>query len=410
MAALTADELYTEEYRRAPHDVWERMRHDHPLFRDDVADIWWLTRYDDVAAVFADHETYSASTYELSTGQVIGPTLISRDDHGHVVRRSIVAPDFVGKRLASYRDMITDCSDTLIDGFVDADQFDLVKQFSARLPVDVISAMLGMSGDGDLFRQWVTDMIFGLSGSPELREKGLEAHAQFCSHIAPALQNVDDPARMDHIAKIARAEVEGHRLDEEEITAFCGLLFIAGGETTDKAIANMWWNLLRSPELWRRVCDDRGLWDAAFSETMRHSPPVISEDRFTTAPVEWYGTEIPVGARVRVCMAAAHMDETVFADPRSFQLDRADLHLTKELRSGGSTEEDRSGHLGFGLGKHFCIGYELARTEAIIGSHRILDRCGTDLAFAPGTDPFITIQGNAFQAVLDLPLKRSRVL
>ncbi len=404
MSALAAEALYTDDYRRAPHDTWERMRHDHPLFHDTVADIWWLTRYDDVAAVFADHETYSASTYELSTGQVIGPTLISRDDHGHVVRRSIVAPDFVGKRLASYRDMITDCSDALIDGFVDADGFDLVKQFSARLPVDVISAMLGMSGDGDLFRQWVTDMIFGLSGSPELREKGLEAHAQFCSHIAPALQNVDDPARMDHIAKIARAEVEGHRLDQDEITAFCGLLFIAGGETTDKAIANMWWNLLRSPDLWQRVCDDRELWDAAFSETMRHSPPVISEDRFTTAPVEWYGTEIPVGARVRVCMAAAHMDETVFADARTFDLDRADLHLTKELRSGGSTEEGRAGHLGFGLGKHFCIGYELARTEALIGSHRILDRCGTDLGFAPGSDPFITIQGNAFQAVLDLPL------
>lgn len=406
MPTFTAEQLYTDDYRRAPHGAWERMRHDHPLFHDEIAGIWWLTRYDDVAAVFADHETYSASTYELSTGQVIGPTLISRDDHGHVVRRSIVAPDFVGKRLAAYRDMITDCSDSLIDAFVDADRFDLVKQFSARLPVDVISAMLGMSGDGDLFRQWVTDMIFGLSGSAELREKGLAAHAQFCAHIAPALQNVDDPARMDHIAKIARAEVEGHRLDEEEITAFCGLLFIAGGETTDKAIANMWWNLLRAPDLWRRVCDDRSLWDAAFSETMRHSPPVISEDRFTTAPVEWYGTEIPVGARVRICMAAAHMDETVFTDPQTFDLDRSDLHLTKELRSGGSTEEGRAGHLGFGLGKHFCIGYELARTEAIIGSERILDRWGTDIGFAPGTDPFITIQGNAFQAVLELPLAR----
>ena len=78
------------------------MRDEHPLFHDESTDIWWLTRYEDVAAVFADYQTYSASTYELSTGKVVGPTLISRDDYGHVVRRKMVAPDFVGKRLAAY--------------------------------------------------------------------------------------------------------------------------------------------------------------------------------------------------------------------------------------------------------------------------------------------------------------------
>ncbi len=180
--------------------------------------------------------------------------------------------------------------------------------------------MLGMAGDGDLFRQWVTDMIMGLAPVEGLREKGLEAHAAFCAHIAPALANVDDPARMDHIAKIARAEVEGQRLDPEEITAFCGLLFIAGGETTDKAISNMWCNLFADRERFDAVVADPTLWDAAFSETMRRSPPVTSEDRFTTAPVEWYGTEIPVGARVRVSIGAANLDPSVFADPLTFDL------------------------------------------------------------------------------------------
>ena len=296
---LAAEVLHSDEYRRDPEPVWERMRDDHPLFHDPIDDIWWLTRYDDVATVFADHETYSAATYEGSTGQVLGPTLISRDDHGHVVRRSIVAPDFVGKRLAGYRQMITDCATDLVDRFADDGSFDLVAQFSSRLPVDVISGMLGMAGDGDLFRQWVTDMIMGLAPVEGLREKGLEAHAAFLRAHRAALRNVDDPARMDHIAKIARAEVEGQRLDPEEITAFCGLLFIAGGETTDKAISNMWCNLFADRERFDFVVADPALWDNVFSETMRRSPPVTSEDRFTTAGVEWYGTEIPVGARVR---------------------------------------------------------------------------------------------------------------
>lgn len=401
---ITADRLHDEEYRRAPEQVWAELRDEHPLFYDEIGDMWLLTRYHDVAAVFADHETYSAATYEQSTGRVLGPTLISRDDHGHVERRSIVAPDFVGKRLQRSLPMVEACATALIDRFSGDGHFDLVSQFSARLPVDVISAMLGMEGDGDLFRNWVTEMIQGLAADPALRTRGQDAHTAFCAHIAPALQHVDDPDRIDHIAKIARAEIAGQRLSHEEITAFCGLLFIAGGETTDKAIANMWWNLWQDPELFALVAGHPELWDNAFSETMRRTPPVVSEDRFTTAPVEWYGREIPVGSRVRVSMGAAHLDPAVFADPLVFDIHRRDVHLTKELRSGGSTDPGRSGHLGFGLGKHFCIGYELARAEAIIGSRQLVDRCPA-LRPVPGIDVRPCIQGSAFQAVPSLPLE-----
>lgn len=401
MGQFDAEVLHSEDYRRAPEATWERMRHDHPLVHDTTdirGEVWWLTRYDDVAAVFADHETYSAATYEDRTGAVLGPTLISRDDHGHVLRRSIVAPDFVGKRLANFFDLITACATELIDRFDPATgRVDLVRQFSKRLPVDVISAMLGMSGDGDLFRRWVTEMIMGLAPVPELREEGKAAHAAFCSHIAPALENVDDAARSDLIAKIARAEVDGFRLAREEIVAFCGLLFIAGGETTDKAIGNLWWHLLTKPDVFAEVRADPDLWHGAFSETMRRSPPVTSEDRFTTKPVQWHGVEIPVGAMVRVCLGAAHLDETKFADPLTFDIHRADLHLEKELRSGGSTHPGRTGHLGFGLGKHFCIGYELARQEAVIGSQLLLDRM-TDIALVDDDGLGPRLEGS-FQAV-----------
>lgn len=404
MDGFSAARLHDKAYQRGPEPVWEEMRDEYPLFYDDIADVWWLTRYDDVVAVFSDHETYSASTYELSTGRVIGPTLISRDDHGHVVRRSIVAPDFVGKRLQGYRPLIENAASDLIDRFAGASEFDLVSQFSARLPVDVISAMLGMHGDGDLFRSWVTDMIRGLSPVDDLRARGLEATQQFCAHIAPSLDGVDDLSRTDHIAKIARARVDGEQLSREEITAFCGLLFIAGGETTDKAIANMWWNLWQDPNLFERVGHEPELWSRAFSETMRRTPPVTSEDRFTTKEVSWHGQVIPTGSRIRVSMGAAHLDPTVFGDPLRFDLDRTDLHMAKELRSGASTEPGQSGHLGFGLGKHFCIGYELARTEAIIGSMQLVERC-------PGIRPTNIEQQrpqlrNSFQAVEALHFSR----
>ena len=397
---MLSSDLYSREYRGSTEHVWEKMRDDYPLFYDDIGKMWWVTRYEDVKNIFSDHETFSSSTYDLTTGQVVGPTLISRDDYGHVVRRSIVAPDFVGKRLQTYEHLISECAEKLIQQFSSESDVSLVREFSSQLPVDVISAILGMEGDGDLFRSWVTDMIMGLSGSDELREKGLDANGAFCSHIAPLLDGVDNPDRHDHIAKIARAEIDGHRLTREEITAFCGLLFIAGGETTDKAIANMWWNVLANPDIRDAVLDDIALWDNAFTETMRRTPAVISEDRFVTKPIELYEREIHEGERIRACLGAAHLDPTVFTDPLTFDLFRSDLHIGKENRTGVSKDPTRSGHFGFGLGKHFCIGYELARKEAVMGSEIMIEKLGSPSLGEGQTGP--VIQGNSFFAVKEL--------
>ena len=400
---LLSSDLYSREYRVSPEYIWERMRDDYPLFYDDIGKMWWVTRYEDVRNIFSDHETFSSSTYDLTTGQVVGPTLISRDDYGHVVRRSIVAPDFVGKRLLTYEHLISECVDNLIQRFSSRSVISLVKEFSSQLPVDVISAILGMDGDGHLFRQWVTDMIMGLSGSDDLRKKGLEANAAFCSHISPLLEEVDGSDRNDHIAKIARAEIDGQRLTKDEITAFCGLLFIAGGETTDKAIANMWWNVLSNSEIRSVVLDDISLWDNAFTETMRRTPAVISEDRFVTKTVELHGFEIKEGDRIRACLGAAHLDPTVFADPLAFDLFRSDLHIGKENRTGVSKDPMRSGHFGFGLGKHFCIGYELARKEAVMGSEKIIETLGIPTLIPDQKGPMI--QGNSFFAVSELEIR-----
>ena len=398
---MDSSSLYSDKYRRNPEIVWEKMRNDFPLFHDDISNTWWVTRYEDVKNIFVDYQTFSSSTYELTTGQVVGPTLISRDDYGHVVRRKIVAPDFVGNRLKSYEKLIEHCVDELINSFSSPDEVSLVREFSSQLPVDVISAILGMEGDGQLFREWVTAMIMGLNDSPELRQKGLDANTAFCSHIAPLLNEVDNPKRTDHIAKIARAEIDGERLTKEEITAFCGLLFIAGGETTDKAIANMWWNVLNHPEILEAVLEDNSLWNNAFSETMRRTPAVISEERFTTRPVEIHGQEIPQGTKIRACLGAAHLDPTVFKDPLTFDLYRDDLHLGKENRSGVSRDSGRSGHFGFGLGKHFCIGYELARNEAIVGSQMIVERLGTPYLQGNQRGPVVQAR-NSFFAVEEL--------
>ena len=365
--------LYSEAYLRDPGPLWTRLREDHPLVHDPRQDVWIVSRYPDVAELLSNHETYSIATYAGSTGAVLGETLIQMDGPEHVWRRSAVAPEFVGGRLEGYAEVIEAEIDRLIEAFPHGGTVDVVRDFSRFLPVNVIVAMLGFGGSADMqvFRDWVSEIMAGLAPVPEPRAKGIEARNAFAAHIAPYMAEPLDEERRDLIARVCRAEHDGRRLDRDEVVAFLGLLFIAGGETTDKAIGNLWFNLLSRPDLLEACRADAALLEPCFTETMRVDAPVIAEDRFLNHDVELHGTVVPAGARVRGLLGAANRDPEMFADADSFDHERTDLHLGLERRTG--VVPDGSMHLGFGLGKHFCLGYQLARREAVRGSERLLE-------------------------------------
>ena len=165
---------------------------------------------------------------------------------------------------------------------------------------------------------------------------------------------------------------------------------VAGGETTDRGLANFWWILLQHPEVLEQVRAEPSLLDAAFTEFMRRDGVIVYEDRELTRDVEWYGQTITAGEIVRVALISANNDETVFADPRRFDPHRPDLRLGKESRAGGRAEGSAS-HVGFGLGKHFCIGYQLARAEIVTASRELLERLPA-CRVAAGTEPHLRIQ------------------
>ena len=114
--------------------------------------------------------------------------------------------------------------------------------------------------------------------------------------------------------------------------------------------------------------------------------------RYAVNDVEFSGVTIPAGSAVHIQLASANCDETVFKDPREFRIDRDDLHLGKELKGGHHGDEGRYGHLGFGLGKHFCLGYEMARVEAVMGSKLLIETMRNP-RLAPGADTTFVIRG-----------------
>lgn len=392
MGEVVSADLHAEPYFDDPFPVWERLRRTQPLFFDEIDERWLLTRYDDVVAVMADHDTYSTKPYERIFSDVIGPTMVQMDGADHDVRRAIVAPVMVGLNLReNFMPVIESVVDQLFDRLPAEGQVDLIAGVTAPLPLKVVATMLGLDPDEDVYLRQVTESIIaGLAGAEPEKSMGIAAHEQFTRYIDELIDaRIAAPGR-DLISGIVRGQTEsGERLSRQEIASFISLLMVAGGETTDRTLANFWYVLLEHPDALRAIRADPSLLDPAFSEFMRRDGVVVYEDRELTREVEWYGQKLAAGEIVRVALISANNDESVFAEPRRFEITRGDLRLGKESRSGGRSA-DGANHLGFGLGKHFCIGYQLARAEILAATRRLLGSM-PDIAIAPGYEPKLQI-------------------
>ena len=279
--------LEGEGFRLDPFPVLRRLRDEHPVWLDPRTNTWWITCYEDVVAGFLDHETFSSRIMEQSHSAVFGPSLTAMDGEEHTQQRAIIAPEFVGRKLDAFLPVIErnvralierfteKAARALVEGFAARCEVDLVDQFSTRLPVNVIVDMLGLpQSDHDRFHRWYPTFLAGLAPDPALRKAGIAANREFHEYLEPFVRERLRAPGDDLISKLCAAEVDGERLSVPDIKAFTSLLLTAGGETTDKAIANLWWLLLNHPEQFAAVRRDPALLDQAV-----------------------YGDDAPLGAR-----------------------------------------------------------------------------------------------------------------
>jgi cytochrome P450 len=381
MEAVTAQDLRTDEYRRDPFAWWHRLRHDQPLFHDEIDDAWAVTRYDDVTAVLRDWETYSAKPYNKIFGPVIGRTLAEMDGPEHLQRRAILSRPFGGKNLEAYVGMIEETVTVLAGQLPESGTADVVGDYLTHIPVRVMAAILGLpKDDHPFFLDAALSIMAALAGVEPALSRGIAAHYELGAYIDPLITKRTAQPGDDVISRVVTSDVDGHSLDRDEVKTFVSLLVNAGGQTTTDAMTLLWWNLVQHPEVLAAARDDEAVLEGAFSESMRRDGPVVYEDRLTTAEVEWYGTAIPAGSIMRIYIGSANNDETVFTDPQHFDPERLDLYTGLEKRSGVRTVS-QAGHLGFGLGRHFCLGWHLSRHEALIGAMPLLTRM-TNVRFA----------------------------
>jgi cytochrome P450 len=187
------------------------------------------------------------------------------------------------------------------------------------------------------------------------------------------------------MSRLVHAEVEGERLTDEEIFSFLRLLLPAGAETTYRLIGNTLFALLADVECLGAARADRAAIDLAIEESLRWEAPVQYAIRETTAPTRLADVDLEAGAQVLVALGSANRDEAQFADPARFDLRR--------------TFED---HMGFGFGRHFCVGAHLARLEARTAIGGLLERLA-ELRRAPDADSHVV--GLAFRSPDRLPVR-----
>jgi cytochrome P450 len=354
--------LLSDEARRDPYPLYERMRRESPVARDPHTGRWMLFGYDAVKRALHDHASFSSAV--SAPGTVPARWLIFADPPRHAKLRALILRAFTPRAVASLEPRIRDLARALLDARLAAGEMDLVADFAVPLPLMVIAEMLGApAAEWPRFRRWSDDIVAliltlqGGAGAERAVEAFRAVHAEMGEYLPPLLAERRRAPRDDLLTRLVEAEVEGERLDGDEILAFFQLLLLAGHETTTNLISNAVISLVEHPDQLARLRAAPGLIPSAIEEVLRYRTPVQAVFRMTRADVQMDGNVIPAGELVLAWTASANRDPAHFDHPERFDVTR-----------------DPNPHLAFGHGIHFCVGAPLARLEGRIALAALLER------------------------------------
>jgi cytochrome P450 len=359
-----------------PYPTYRALREHDPVHRLPDGSIF-LTRYDDLVEVYRDTRTWSSDKkiqfrpnfgdsllYEHHT-----TSLVFNDPPIHTRVRKLLAPAFTPRALKALQPRIEALVDRLLDAAAERGTIDLIEDFAAAIPVQLIGDMLGIPQDerGPL-RNWSLKILGALEPvlSKEQFEGGVAAVAEFKDYLRDLVARrqrggVKDQAEILSTL-IAGSEIAvtgdgSERLSELELLHNCIFLLNAGHETTTNLIGNSVDLLIRHPGALHELAADPGLIETAVEEFLRLESSNQLGNRRAASATKIGGMDVPAGTYVHLCIGAANRDPAQFPEP-----DRLDLRRHPNR------------HLAFGSGIHTCAGNSLARMEAQVGIGRLVRR------------------------------------
>jgi len=339
-AAATLEELESD-----PHPLHARLRATEPVSWLPALDGWLVTSRPLALEAMRDAETFTVDDARFSTGQVVGPSMLTLDGGEHGRHRGPFARPF---RLDAVRERFTavvcEETDRLLDDLEPAGRAELRRGLAGPLAVRIVTFALGLPGeDTGAVLGWYDRIVAAVTevteGKP-VPPSGRDAFAALRASVEPAFEG------------------DAGDLSGDEVVSNLAVLMFGGIETTEGMIANALMHLLESQGQRERVESDRALLPNAIEESLRLEPAAAVIDRYSTRDVDFGGASIRRGELVRLSIAGANRDPEVFPDPDVFDVGRENARL----------------HVAFAHGPHVCLGMHLARLEAHTAVGRALDR------------------------------------
>jgi pulcherriminic acid synthase len=412
--------ILSDRHEADPYATYRLLRREHPVWFDESTNLWIVSRMEDLRTLFK-HPGIDSANYEVQIGQFHGRTLIEMEGKEHTAHRRLLSPFLRSSGLEDFMPRIRGAAMGIMTPIVQRESakvakrmiaeaasqpdeagachIELVSEFTSVYPITVTREMLGVPDEmQDTVVRWyenIADAISNMAGDPEIHERAMQTREELRAYFLPIIAERRHGDGDDLISSVAKADVGGLTLSDEEICAFLSLVIVAGGETTDSAIANMFRLLIQHPDQLREVYGDRRLILDAFAEQLRIAPPVHITLRHTATDVEIAGTTIPADSMVGMCLASGNRDENVFADPDTFDIHRTDNDTDRAFRASAD-------HIAFADGRHFCVGNALAREEVDIAANVILDAMDGPPWLTPGHEAKEV--GHWFRAPADLHL------
>jgi cytochrome P450 len=398
-----------------PTDFYAAMRKDDPVHYDPKLDMYLVSRYDDLQAVLRDPITFSvqkgfAEQYakgfqqeyfeilQREGGGIFGRAIMS-DPPEHTRVRRLLDGAFTAHRVKTLEPRIIELTVGLIERLLDKGQVEIFSDFSMPLVSSLICEQLGVKLPSATIQRWTTALTLQISRM-QTREQMLEAAKEMCEMQLFIIDQVN--ARKQHrtedmISDLIYARLEGEDppcLTFDETVSLVVALLVAGNETTATALTNLFFILATRPDIAQKLSDsvdDDRLLTRFIEELLRWEAPVRGITRMTTREVEVGGIKLPKGAHLLLLYASANDDESVFACPRQFDMERPNLGR----------------HASFGGGVHRCAGAALARMELKVAAREIIRRMDhIELAVPPEEITYVPTV--ATHTIANLPMTFAR--
>jgi len=347
-----------------PYPIYERLRAEAPLYRNDELGFWALSRYGDVLDAFRDPARFSNSYGVSLDPSAFGPhahrsmSFLAMDPPRHTRMRTLVSRGFSPRRVAEMEDRVRALARRHLDAALERGTFDFIGDFAGKLPMDVISELVGVpEPDRAEVRRLADLVVHREEGVFDVPPAGMEAAMTLAVYYGELVSGRRARPAGDLTSALLEAEIDGDRLTDEEIVSFLFLMVVAGNETTTKLLGNAWYWAWRNPDERAKPFADRRRVVDWVEETLRYDTSSQMLVRVAMAPAQLHGSTVEPGDRVLLLIGSANRDEDVFPDPTRFDLDR-----------------DTSKIMSFGSGRHFCMGAALARLEGRVALEELVDR------------------------------------